>query len=507
LENLHAAVEVREALPANIKFNDKHWEGRILPDGTMFVGKKPDSTPVFQYVKTTPDDSNKKLDTKMPGKLRNQGTGVSSEPGDVGRHVESQAVGDEHRNAMKPGIYVPGGVPRPMQPKVNDVSFSDNVAKYTIPSRYDEFNSSWENPHDAYENYYGQGLRAPQGRHHDESFQGVESNVPSMAERIRKAAKMCSIVTSRSPVLHWSQAPGVGSTRSTSQTAFDFGDTQYTDTPQFTIYVKFPGTVDPDQHGGNSGQGGSGGHPPDSHFTGGSEQGPTPPHRNPGGSGSDPNRGSGGSGPGDPYRDPGGSGGGPPNPPNPPSVSSGVSGRGGAKSVKRFTCKPDITQYKEYKDHAGYSKWIDNTVVVMRTQGLEELLNPNYQPTPDDESEFFTKQAFVYMMLKKKVLIPTGEQILNDYKASYDAQAVLAVLAEAEVLTSTSAVLSSRALLSKIVSSRFDPRNARVNAVQFIDFQKKVSVYNEQQPSKALKLNNEIKKTLLQASMSNVSIL
>jgi hypothetical protein len=94
-------------------------------------------------------------------------------------------------------------------------------------------------------------------------------------------------------------------------------------------------------------------------------------------------------------------------------VSSGVSGRGGAKSVKRFTCKPDITQYKEYKDYAGYSKWIDDTVVVMRAQGLGELLNPNYQPTPEDESEFFTKQAFVYMMLKKKVLIPTGEQILK----------------------------------------------------------------------------------------------
>jgi hypothetical protein len=138
---------------------------------------------------------------------------------------------------------------------------------------------------------------------------------------------------------------------------------------------------------------------------------------------------------------------------------------------------------------------------------LRDLLNPNYQPTPDDEAEFFTKQAFMYMMLKKKVLIPTGEQILNDYKASYDAQAVLAVLAE-EALTSTSAVLSSRALLNKIVSLRFDPRNARINAIQFIaDFQKKVSVYNEQQPSEAMMLNDEIKKSLLQASMSNISIL
>lgn len=494
-----------EELPANIKFIDKHWEGRLLPDGTTFVGKKPDSTPVFGHV-TPAAGSNDKLDARVPGKLQNQGAGGLSAPGS---HVAYQAESHVRGNDMKPGAYVPGGVPRPMRQKGNDVSFSDNVEQYTIPPRP-------ENPHDAYESYYGHGSRAPQERHQDESFPGAESNVPSMAERIRKASKTVSIVTARSPVLHWSQAPGVGSTRSTFPTAFDFGNVQYTDTPRFTSYVKFPNTVDPHQHGGNPGRSGSGGHPSDSHFTGGLGQGPTPPYRNPGGFGSDPNRGFGGSGSGDPYRDPDepggnrdpdGPGGGPPNPPNPPSVSSGVSGRGGAKNVKRFTCKPDITQYKEYKDHADYNEWIDDTVVVMRAQGLGDLLNPNYRPTPDDEAEFFTKQAFVYMMLKKKVLIPTGEQILNDYKASYDAQAVLAVLAE-EALTSTSAVLSSRALLNKIVSSRFDPRNARVNAIQFIaDFQKKVSVYNEQQPSEAMKLNDEIKKSLLQASMSNVSIL
>jgi hypothetical protein len=255
-----------EELPANIKFNAKHWEGRLLPDGTTFVGRKPDSTPVFQHVKLI-EESNDKLDTQVPGRLQTQGAGVSSAPGDVGRRVETQAVGDVHRNDMKPGSYVPGGVLRPMHQKGNDVSFSDNVEQYTIPSRYAKLDSSRENPHNAYESYYGQGSRGvPQERHHDESFPGVESNVPSMAERIRKAAKTVSIVTTRSPVLHWSQAPGVGSTRSTFQTALDFGDVQYTDTPRFTSYVKFPGTVDPDQHGGNPGHGGGSG-PSDSRFT------------------------------------------------------------------------------------------------------------------------------------------------------------------------------------------------------------------------------------------------
>jgi hypothetical protein len=58
-----------------------------------------------------------------------------------------------------------------------------------------------------------------------------------------------------------------------------------------------------------------------------------------------------------------------------------------------------------------------------------------------------SKLAFTYMMLKKKVLTPTGEQIVANHKITYDAQAVLYELAT-EAITSTSAVLGSRALFS-----------------------------------------------------------
>ena len=89
-------------LPANIKFDPKHWEGRILPDGTKFIGRKPDGTPVFG----TPGDFNEKLDTKMPEKLRNQGTEVPTEPNEMEHRVDTQVVGDAYRDAMKPGTYV-----------------------------------------------------------------------------------------------------------------------------------------------------------------------------------------------------------------------------------------------------------------------------------------------------------------------------------------------------------------------------------------------------------------
>jgi hypothetical protein len=113
-------------------------------------------------------------------------------------------MGGGHGNAKKPGAYEPGGFLRPMYPKGNDVSFNDNLKQHIIPSRHDELNASWETQHNAYDNYYGRRSQGSPGQFRHESFQGIELNVPSMAERIRKAAKTCSIATTRSPVLHWS---------------------------------------------------------------------------------------------------------------------------------------------------------------------------------------------------------------------------------------------------------------------------------------------------------------
>ena len=45
-----------------------------------------------------------------------------------GRRAEYQAEGHVHGNDMKPGAYVPGGVPRPIRQKGNDVSFSNKLS-------------------------------------------------------------------------------------------------------------------------------------------------------------------------------------------------------------------------------------------------------------------------------------------------------------------------------------------------------------------------------------------
>jgi hypothetical protein len=184
--------------------------------------------------------------------------------------------------------------------------------------------------------------------------------------------------------------------------------------------------------------------------------------------------------------------------------------QGGNESNKRkkFSYKPDIKAYTEFKQQDQYATWIEDTVAVMRAQGLGELLDPSYVPYPGDETEEFdAKQAFTYMMLQKKVLTLTGKRIVKTYKNDYDAQAVLYSLAQ-EAMKSTYAVLSGRQLLTKLTSQKFDPRNGKVSAMEFITtFETMVETYNDMQVQPGLQLSDEFQKTLLQASLSQVSVL
>jgi hypothetical protein len=106
--------------------------------------------------------------------------------------------------------------------------------------------------------------------------------------------------------------------------------------PHFTPHQGDPG--------GNQGQGGG--------FNGSPHH--TPPSQVPTGGGNGP-----------PFPPHSGSGGAPP-PQGPSSSGSVASSASGPNRKKCFTCKPDIAAYKEYKAEAGYSAWIEDTVVVMR---------------------------------------------------------------------------------------------------------------------------------------------
>lgn len=134
------------------------------------------------------------------------------------------------------------------------------------------------------------------------------------------------------------------------------------------------------------------------------------------------------------------------------------------------------------------------------------FLDPNFVPDIQDALEWDAKQSFVYMMLSKNVKTLTGMRIVKNHRPTYDAQAVLAELAD-EHMRSTYAVISGRELLTRITTRRFDPRG-KLTAMEFISkFENMTDQYNEQQTSPSKQLHDELKKTLLMSALSTVLVL
>jgi hypothetical protein len=200
---------------------------------------------------------------------------------------------------------------------------------------------------------------------------------------------------------------------------------------------------------------------------------------------------------------PSGGGSGPPGGP-PPTPGTGPYDPSAKKST--FVCKPDLKAYTELKAAESYGKWIEDTVCVLRAQGLGMFLDPHYVPDIQDAVEWDAKKSFVYMMLLKNVKTLTGMCIVKNHRPTYDAQAVLAELAD-EHMRSTSAVISGRKLLTRITTRRFDPRG-KLTAMEFISkFENMTDQYNEQQMSPSKQLHDELKRTLLMSALLSVLVL
>jgi hypothetical protein len=92
-----------------------------------------------------------------------------------------------------------------------------------------------------------------------------------------------------------------------------------------------------------------------------------------------------------------------------------------------------LKAFSEYKTLDGYAPWTEDTIAVMRAQGLGEIADPGFKPDPSDPyaiAEFERKQSFVYMMLQKKVLAPTARRVVKTFKRTYYGQGALDALAK-----------------------------------------------------------------------------
>jgi hypothetical protein len=169
-----------------------------------------------------------------------------------------------------------------------------------------------------------------------------------------------------------------------------------------------------------------------------------------------------------------------------------------------------LSVYKEYKDTADYSAWKASTVAALRAHGLALLVaHPPYQPDPNDPfavEDWWSKQAFGYMMLDQRVLTTTGRRIVQSYRWTGDAQSVFRDL-ELEAHSSTQAALSASDLLSKMTTLRYDGRSSKTAITFITEFEAMIDRYNEQQSDNHMILTTLFRKTLLQNAVADISML
>ena len=109
-------------------------------------------------------------------------------------------------------------------------------------------------------------------------------------------------------------------------------------------------------------------------------------------------------------------------------------------------------------------------------------------------------------LLPSKVRTSTGRMIVQREKWTRNAQLVLYNLA-VEGVSSTKAVLTGRALFTKITTAIFNPSGSST-AVKFIsNFERNVITYNDQQSDPNCELQGMLLKNLLQNAFAHVAIL
>jgi hypothetical protein len=137
-------------------------------------------------------------------------------------------------------------------------------------------------------------------------------------------------------------------------------------------------------------------------------------------------------------------------------------------------------------------------------------VEPNFRPDESDPfavEDWWSKQAFGYMMLDQRVLTTTGRRIVQSHRFTSDAQSVFREL-ELEAHSSTQAALSASDLLSKMTTLRYDGRSSKTAITFITEFEAMIDRYNEQQTDpQMILLTTLFQKTLLQNAVADISML
>jgi hypothetical protein len=166
----------------------------------------------------------------------------------------------------------------------------------------------------------------------------------------------------------------------------------------------------------------------------------------------------------------------------------------------------DKAAYLALKDNKAWDSWRRSTIATARTHKCEEVFDPLYVATTDDNKALFRqKLLFIYSVFDEKLQTDMGKNLVRTYESNSDAQQVYAELA-AHATTSTRADIESQHILTYLTTARFGSGDSgwKGTGHSFIlHWQNKVREYEEMVPPENF-FSEGIKLTMLQNAVSGV---
>lgn len=211
-----------------------------------------------------------------------------------------------------------------------------------------------------------------------------------------------------------------------------------------------------------------------------------------------------------PSRFPSGSGGG-----IPPGMPPGGGGNGGSPftlptsmpTKYKPPMKCDIKAFTKLKDIANYDPWFKDTMATLRAQGIDIVLDPNYQPDPnsyDENVEWDGIQAFSYAMLRYTIRPIELRQYVDAHSEDSDAQRVFILMTD-HVRNSTYAIIVTREMLQEIITTRLNFKTWTKSAYEFVvTLDQMFELYNNQQSNVHLHINESMKRTYMQNALMGI---
>ena len=153
--------------------------------------------------------------------------------------------------------------------------------------------------------------------------------------------------------------------------------------------------------------------------------------------------------------------------------------------------------FKEMKKTKEWEQWDTQFRADVTTQGLSNILDPNYIPaTYDDKMLFREQQHYMYAVFVRVLKTDKGKAIIRKYMGTYDAQSIYHELQE-YASKSTQAVIDANTLLQYITTASLSYGSWNGTTEQFVlHWLEQVRLY-EQLVDVSAALFDSVKLTLL----------